>query len=373
MNLVLDARFWRRETGGISRYSRELLAGLLALGTDDTFQVVLTPADAAEFAVVDPRVTARVVPIGHYSLAEQLKLPGVLRSLQPDLVHFLNFNQPLLYAGPRVTTIHDLTVKKFPEGRSQTSWIRHQAFQFTMRQAARSDAVIAISEATKRDILAEYPVNPTQVHVVYEGADARFHPYDDRVLATFRTRLGLTKPYILFVSQWRPHKGLPELVSAFAAFKAATNLPHVLVVTGKPSSDFPEILNAIDQSPVRADIITPGFVDDADMPHLYAAADCFVLPSHYEGFGLPVLEALQSGTPVICTDVGSLPEVGGDAPVYVPVGQPAVLGDALTRVLGSERQRVEMSAAGRAQAAKFSWQQAAEATHSIYQTLTVAR
>ncbi len=373
MNIVLDARFWRSSTGGIGRYTRELTHELLALGTDDRFHLVITPLDAPECAITDPRVQVEVVDIPHYSIAEQLRLPGILAGFESDLVHFLNFNQPVLYRGTRVTTIHDLTVKKFPVGRSQTSWVRRQGFDAVMRHAAASDAVIAISEATKRDILTDLKPDPARVHVIYESADERFRPHTASELAAFRTLTGREQPYILFVSQWRPHKGLPELITAFEHLKSRHRLPYQLVVTGKPSKDFPELSQAIERSPVRSDIVTPGFVDDDLLPGYYAAAAAFAFPSHYEGFGLPVLEAMQSGTPVVCTDTSSLPEVGGRAARYVEPERPDQLAKALYDVLTDDQVAVRMRNEGIQQAAKFSWQTMAKQTHDLYSQVAATK
>ncbi len=369
MRLVLDARFWRRETGGIGRYSRELVAELLRLGTDDEFHLVLTPADAAEYALDDPRAHAHVVPIPYYSAAEQLRLPGVLAGLRPDLVHFLNFNQPLRYGGRRVTTIHDLTVKYFPVGRSQRNPVRRLALTATMRRAAHSDGVIAISRATKADLIRDFRIEPTRVAVIGEAADARFRPHDTAELARFRRRVGLDGPYILFVNQWRPHKGLPDLVAAFGTLKRRRHLPHKLVITGKPNPQFPDLIAAIERSPHRADIVLPGFVSDDDLPGYYAAADALAFPSAYEGFGLGVLEAMQSGTPVVVSEVSSLPEVAGDAALFVQPGRPDELAAQLGRVIGDPALAAELGRRGIARASRFSWAETARQTYALYRSV----
>jgi alpha-1,3-rhamnosyl/mannosyltransferase len=369
MRLVFDARFWRHETGGIGRYSRELFKELLLLKTDDEFHVVLTPKDATEFLIKDKRVTPHVVEIGHYSYAEQFQLPRVLKSLKPDLVHFLNFNQPLFYAGRRVTTIHDLTVKYFPVGRSQADPIRRVAFNAIMRRAATSDGVIAISRSTKSDIVRDLKVDPTTIRVIGEAADSQFAPQSAATLKAFRVRAKLSRPYILFVNQWRPHKGLPELIQAFEQLKTVHKLPHQLVITGKASPHFPEIQQLINQSPARVDILTPGFVSDADLPSYYAAAEVVAFPSYYEGFGLGILEAMQSGTPVVCSEISSLPEVAGDAALFVEPRNVEQLTQSLRVVLIKPALAAELRARGLKQAARFSWHETAKQTYALYQKI----
>lgn len=373
MKLLLDARFWRKETGGISRYSRQLLAELLALGTDDQFHVLIRDIDEDQFdppvGGLDPRVTKHVTDIGHYSLAEQSQLPGLIASIEPDLVHFLNFNQPIFYSGRRVTTIHDLTVKYYPVGRSQTDPIRRLAFNLVMRHAAHSNRVIAISRATKIDIVRDLAPDPATVKIIYEAADGRFKPRSNKDLESFRRRAHLSKPYILFVNQWRPHKGLPELIEAFGILKGLHKLPHQLVITGKASPHFPQIRAAIEASNYRSDIVLPGFVPDEDLPLYYAAADVTAFPSYYEGFGLGVLESMQSGTPVVCTDTSSLPEVAGQAAQYVQPKDATSLAAGLKAVLTDRKLHDRLSRAGFEQATQFTWAKTAEATYRVYESV----
>lgn len=369
MKLLFDARFWRKSTGGIGRYTRELLHELLKLGTDDTFHVLLTPADEAEFDVRDKRVTGHIVPIAHYSLAEQRKLPGLIRTIAPDLTHYLNFNQPLWGGGKRVTTIHDLTIRYFPTGAQQRSLIRRLGFRLAMQRAASSDAVVAISRATKIDVIKELKPDPAKVHIIYEGADDRFTPRPKLELDAFRKRVGRAKPYILFVNQWRPHKGLPELVAAFDLLKTKYQLPHELVIAGKPNPDFPDIPAAIEASAHRSEIVLPGFIPDDDLPLYYAAAETLAFPSYYEGFGLGLLEAMSAGLPVVCTDTSSLPEVAGRAGHYVKAGDVTDLARGLNEVLTDPELAARLSKESLEQAKRFSWAKMAKETYAVYQSV----
>lgn len=373
MKLLIDARFWRKETGGIGRYSRELVHELLKLKTDDEFHMLIRELDVDQFDITDKRVTKHVTTIGHYTIAEQLKLPGFIDTIGPDLVHYLNFNQPLFADRPRVTTMHDLTMKYFPAGRSQTNPLRQFAFNQVMRHAAHSDRVIAVSRATKIDVVRDLKPDPEKVRVIYEAADSRFKPRPKAELAAFCKRAGLRKPYILFVNQWRPHKGLPELIAAFDVLKGKYKLPHQLVITGKANPLFPDIPASIEASKFRGEILLPGFVADEDLPRYYAAADVTAFPSFYEGFGLGVLESMQSGTPVVCTNTSSIPEVAGDAGYYVEPKDVQALAGGLKAVLGDQKLRAKFSKAGIEQAKQFSWARMAKETYAVYEELLAGR
>lgn len=368
MKIVIDARFWRKETGGIGRYSRELVKGLLRLKTKDQFVVLISPLDQAQFNLKDSRLKALVVDTPHYSYAEQVKLPRILKSLKPDLVHFLNFNQPILYFGQRVTTIHDLTVKKFPVGRLQNNPITKWGFALVMRHAVNSNRVIAISRATKVDIVKDFRTDPEKIKIIYESADDRFKSRSTAELKAFRQRLNLNKPYILFVNQWRPHKGLPELVEAFEKLRQQ-DLDYQLVVAGRANKHFPELEERIKSSPNKADIITPGFVPDEDLPLYYSAASCLAFPSHYEGFGLGVLEGLKSGIPVVASKISSIPEVAGEAAHYVPPHDVNELTAGLKKVLSDEGYARELIKKGLEQAQQFSWDKMAKETYQIYRDI----
>ena len=365
MKIVIDARFWRKETGGIGRYSRELVKGLLRLKTDDQFIILITPLDKEQFDLKDQRIKGVVADIPHYSSAEQFKLPRLLKSFQPDLVHFLNFNQPIFYRGKRITTIHDLTVKKFPVGGSQTNPLKKWGFNLVMKQAARSNRLIAISRATKVDIVRDFRIDPERIKIIYESADDRFRPRPEVELADFRERTGLKKPYILFVNQWRPHKGLPELVEAFEKLRA-DGLDYQLVVAGRPNKHFPELERLIVESQVKADIVTPGFIPDEDLPLYYSAASCLAFPSHYEGFGLGVLEGLKSGIPVVASKVSSIPEVAGKAAHFVEPKNPVELAAGLKEVLTNDNYAQDLVKKGLEQAKKFSWDKMAAETYDLY-------
>jgi glycosyltransferase involved in cell wall biosynthesis len=297
----------RRSTGGIGRYTRELLKAMLPMAPDMEFVIFLTSEDAKEFSSNLPNVQLKITDIPHYSLQEQTKLPGILNAEKLDLVHFLNFNHPLTYKKPFVTTLHDLTLLLFPgHGRKKPNPIRFALFKKVFLDSLhRAEKIIAISQYTAQDAHNRLSIPHEKMDIVLEGGP-------EPLMFAFNTRNVVTEalqseaPYFLFVSNWRPHKGLNTLISAFEKFKKETNLPHLLALVGNREAASPSVLEAIENSPYKAEIKQLGFVSDEILPNLFNNSTAFIMPSECEGFGLPILEAYAYGAPVIAADNTSL-------------------------------------------------------------------
>lgn len=365
-HIGLDARFFRGETGGIGRYSRELIHHLAAIDHTNQYTVFLTEADLPEWQLEQKNFKIRVVPAAHYSLAEQTKFLRILLQERCDLVHFLNFNHPILYRRPFVVTLHDLTMYFFPVGRSQKSWVRRLAFVTILKRALRSARrIIAISEYTAHDAEKQLGISHAKMEVILEGGPERRElPFGNKALV--QEYLGSRQPYFLFVSQWRPHKGMNTLIEAFTIFKEKTKAPHQLVLLGNQKSASESLKQALANSPFVSDIITPGFAPDELLPSLYHNAVACVMPSEYEGFGLPVLEAFSYQTPVIVADNSSLPEVAGAGGLYFPTRDAAALADRLTEMVTTPGLAADLVAKGDQQLQKFSWDRMAKQTLQLY-------
>lgn len=385
MKIVIDARFYRSSTAGLGRYTRALIRELIKIDHENGYTIIITPDDEKEFDEDVLSLKSRtsnfhklVVQITHYTVAEQTKLLKILNQLRPDLVHFTNFNHPILYRGKFVITVHDLTVMLYPVGRMQKSIIRRLAFNKVMSHAvSASQKVIAISQATKKDLVKYLHADPKKIQVIYEGIDPDYQKLQvtpaspsEAGRASYKLQVlkkyNIQKPYILFVSQWRPHKGLPELIKAFAILKEKYKVPHQLVITGKPNMDFPKLISAIENSPFASDIIKSGFVPEEDLPALFTGAQAFIFPSHYEGFGLPPLEAMASGVPVISSNASCMPEILGDAAVYFDPNKPADMAEKINSVLTSDDRRQTSVKKGLEQVKKYSWGKQARETLQIY-------
>ncbi len=259
---------------------------------------------------------------------------------------------------PLIATIHDLTIEKFPELHLSESIFftkrRH-------RKLADSDTkIIAVSEQTKADYVDYYGVDPERVKVIYHGVNKRYRPTDS---AAVEGKYGLEKPYILFVGTLEPRKNLVRLVEAFWQLKEQERIPHQLVMVGKNGWGMDELDRKIRERGLEDQIVRLGYVPEVDKPSLISGADVFVYPSLYEGFGLPVLEAMACGTPVVTSDVSALPEVTGkDGSVLVDPLKVEAIAGGMWRVLEDDELRGRLQDLGMERAKEFSWERCAKET-----------
>ncbi|AKM82165.1 TPA: glycosyltransferase family 1 protein [Candidatus Berkelbacteria bacterium] len=369
MKIGIDARMYRSEVAGIGRYSQNLIKNLLQLDSKNEYIFFMTQKDADEFLLTNEsknsNVEVVITEIEHYSLAEQLKLPKIFEAEKPDLMLFLNFNHPVNYKKKFITVIHDLTLIKFPDTAKRTNAIKKMAFNYVIKSACQNAAkIIAISENTKRDIVDIFHIDPANVEVIYEAAD------DKSVLECrqenveeLKKKYKINEQVVLYVGQYRPHKNLPTLVDAFA--KVKSQIPSKLVLVGKVDPEHHRLFESIDKSGVKNDILLTGFVTDEDLSCWYKLATVFVFPSLYEGFGLPGLEAMQAGTPVVAANNSVLPEIYKDAALYFDPFKTEEISDKIKKVLEDETLRADLIRKGKVVAQGFTWQKTAEKTLKI--------
>ena len=274
-----------------------------------------------------------------------------------------------LWGVPTVLTIHDLIPQLLPEHHKPLNrWYLNWTMPLYCR---RADHIIAVSEATRRDLLATYHLPPEKVTVIHEAASPRFRPQTESAHERVRGMYGLPEEYLLYVGTIEPRKNLERLLAAWTPLRRSGECPP-LVIVGKRGWLSGSFYAALEASPVREDIILTGYVLDADLPAIYSAATAFVWPSLYEGFGLPPLEAMACGTPVVCADASSMPEVVGDAALlFDPLDSDAVKA-AMRQIAADGDLRDALRQRGLAQAAKFSWSHAAEETLEVYSYLLAA-
>ena len=348
---------------GISRYIRGICAHLPTVPGDERF-VVYTNETVREWPNVEGRrlrvVGSRVPTVSPVARIawEQVVLPVLALRDRLDVLHCPLNVLPIAARVPVVLTIHDLTFLRFPE---RFHWAKQRYLATFTRYAARhASRIVTDSAATRNDVIEAFRIDPNRVDVVYPGVDSDFRPYDGggESHEAFRARMGLPEQYVLYLGTLEPRKNVDRLVRAFARLVRG-GLPHTLVLAGGRGWDYAAIDRAIALEGIGHRVIVPGYVRREDQPLWYSAAKLFVYPSQYEGFGLPVLEALACGTPVVTSNASSLPEVVGRAGIAIDPTDEVALADAMRSVLTEPQLAARLREAGPVQASSFTWAEAA--------------
>ncbi|MGQ9491757.1 MAG: glycosyltransferase family 4 protein [Anaerolineae bacterium] len=369
MQIAIDYTPALRQAAGIGRYTRELVAALARLDRQNEYTLFCageSPPMAgwpANFRVRTSNVPARWLTAGWHRLGLPLAVETFTGAC--DLYHSPDFALPPLKTARGVVTVHDLSFLRCPE--HADPGLRAFLTRAVPRSVARACRVLADSESTKADLVELLGVEAEKISVVPAGVDARFRPVRDTLkLAQVRQRYRLPEWFILFVGTLEPRKNLPRLITAYAQMRRHTGLPHQLVIAGKPGWLYEGIYEQVVKEGLSENVHFIGFVADDDLPALYTLADLLAFPSLYEGFGLPPLEAMACGTPVVASNRASLPATIGSAGLLVDPEDTDALADALARVLGNASLRIRLADLGRAQAARFTWQAAAERLLEAY-------
>ncbi len=376
MRVAINAWFLQQETTGSGQYLAHLLPELSALAPDDEFVLVASHEDG-ESRLANCELCVVNCAFGRSeNLAkvwfEQVGFPRACRRLGADLAHVPYWGSPLFPTVPTLVTVHDLIPLLLPAYRG-SPLVRFYTRLVTY-SARRADAVLTDSVASQRDIVRHLRIPPERVHAVPLAVDARFHPIEDQaVLAAVRQRHALPERYFLYLGGFDWRKNVSAVLRAFAEFsgRQTADAPIHLVVAGRMPARhtdlFPDPCNLARELGIEEQVVFTSWVADEDKPALYSSALAFVFPSWYEGFGLPPLEAMACGTPVIASDRGSLPEVVGAGGLLIAPDDVTGLADAMTRLASDDALRTALREKALAQAAQFSWRKAAEETRAVYQ------
>lgn len=363
------------QAAGIGRYSRELVRALAASSLEiDAPQFRLFVADAskavqpalpgANCAWCPTRLTERWLSRLWYRLHLPLPIENWTGPL--DLFHATDFFLPPVRPGTRtIVTIHDLSFVRLPE--TVMPGMTNHLNQWVPHSVKRADHVIAVSEATRQDLIELYQTPPEKISVLYHGVTADFEPViEPDSLSAVRQKYNLgQQPFILSVGTIQPRKNYQKLIQAFATLDPAL----ALVIVGSRGWNYAEVFAEVTRQNVEERVHFLGFVADADLPALYSAASLFVYPSLYEGFGLPVLEAMACGTPVVASSQSALLEVVGEAGLLVDPGDVEAMAAAMTRVLTNTTLGLHLAQAGQVRAACFTWPGMATKLLSLYQQI----
>lgn len=359
MKIAIDYTSAARQRAGIGRYTRSLLRAL-SLQTDQNQYVLYVPRDATQLddaRAFPPNFRVVRAPLNErYMVAlwqrARVPLPVEIFTGASDVFYSPDFVLPPTRAKRKILTVHDLSFKRHPETAvPNLKWYLEGAVP---RAVQRADLILADSNATRRDLIELFAAPAARVRILYSGCDPCFRRVTDAAeLERVRRAYGLYKPFILNVGTIEPRKNLARLIQAFSQLKQRRELD--LVIAGGRGWMYDEIYQAPEKFRVSAQVRFIGFTPDEDLPALYSLAELFAYPSLYEGFGLPVLEALACGAAVVTANNSSLPEVAGDAALLVDARDVDALAWAMSRLLDDAPWRATLQRKALAQAKKFSW------------------
>jgi len=366
MKIAIDVRKWRDY--GIGTYVRNLVRHLARLDHETTYFLLCDHGDESTLRDLAENFVPIVETSRGYSVGEHVTIPRQLKRLGADLFHSPHYVLPLLNRTPSVVTIHDCIHLLFPQYLPNRMAIHYA--RFMLRQAVRrSTIVLTVSEASRADILRFYPeTDPERVRVVPNAIDdAILTEPSQEEMARVKERYQIQGRFILYAGNIRPHKNLDRLIQAFGQLKPRAGFEDVkLIIIGDEIQRYGSLRRHVETSGVRQDVRFFGFVPDSTLASLYRLADVFAFPSLYEGFGLPPLEAMACGTPVVTSRLSSLPEVVDEAALLVDPYDVAEIADSLERLLTDDELRQSLIERGRARASHFSWDRSVNAVLAVY-------
>lgn len=362
----IDAR--KLKDYGIGSYIRDLLdaIGRRPESEQYRFLVYVGAADRDALPALPPHFDVAAEEAPGYSIAELTGFAWRIFRDRLDLFHATHYVLPPLPNTKAVVTIHDIIHLLYPH--FLPSRAAHLYARFMIRRALqRADRIITVSYNSKRDLTDYFDIPGSRTEVIYNGVSARFQPdipaEERRRVAE---RLGLTSPYLLFLGGEKPHKNVQNVVRAFAEARRRQTLPHTLVLAGPMPANEGRLAALISALDLSGSIRSPGIVEEADLPGLYSGADALLYPTLYEGFGLPVVEAMACGVPVLTSSTSALQEIAGGYACLVDPMDVDAIAHGIVQLATDARVRADYSLLGRKRALDFSWDKAAERTLEVY-------
>lgn len=370
MRIVVDARLYGPKTAkGLGRYLEQLLLGLKEQDQTNDYVILLSTENFNEFTEA-PRFKKVLAPWRWYSLAEQFYLPRLIKKLKPDLVHFPHFNVPLFYRGKFIVTIHDVLLRRHHSRRASTLgplkfWLKKQLYLWVIGSAIRrARQIITVSQFTKQEILHFYHVPESKISVVYEGLTKLEKTGEISADKEALLRYNISKPYLLYVGNAYPHKNLDFLLRAWP--KISQFFSGQLVLVGHEDYFYQQLKNLATELDLGSSILFLGYVPDVDLAALYRLAKLYVFPSLYEGFGLPLLEAMNYGLPIVASDIPCLREIAGTAAEYFDPNDQNDLVEKFKNLLVNQDRQNELRQAGQKQCQKYRWPETVAEHLKIY-------
>jgi glycosyltransferase involved in cell wall biosynthesis len=361
MKIGIDARMFGPKQGGLGRYIEQLIINLEKIDRANEYVIFLRKNNWAEYSPAAPNFIKVLADIPWYGWAEQVKMPGIIKHEKIELMHFPHWNVPFFFNAPYIVTIHDLLLLHYPTRKASTLgtvayWFKNLAYKIVLRHAVqKARAIITPSEFTKKDVMSTFN-QPAEKIVTTHLA-----PYNNDAAKDGRAS-AIPEPYVLYVGVAYPHKNLDRLLLAWNIFTEKYGNKYRLILSGKHNYFYKKLM----ESAKSDSIIFTDFLSDADLSVVYDHASLFIFPSLYEGFGMPPLEAMAHGVPVISSRSTCLREILGDAAYYFDPEQPAEIAGAIQTVLTDQNIRNNLLEKAKNVLARYSWEETARQTLNIY-------
>lgn len=372
MNIAINTLSLYKTKAGMGRYIRELVNRLPALDPQHTYYLYISQKNKKYFNFEEKNVVVKTLSrfwSVHFLklLWEQFFLPFSLWKHDIQLYHSTGFTLPFFKQKKTkyVVTIADMTFFSHPE---YHLWWKVLYFRYMIPRALKkADTIITISDNTKNDILKMTNIPPEKIKTIYLGVDRQFSPLNRSVCKKIGEKYNIKTPYILFVGMLEPRKNIIGLLHAYALLKDKKG--HELVIVGKKGWKCDEIFDTVKELGLQTVVRFLGYVPDEDLPALYSAATCFVYPSFYEGFGIPILEAMACGCPVITSNNSSMKEIAGNAALLIDPANKEEIKEAMELILSHKKEQQRRRRAGLLQVKKFCWETMAKQTKELYASL----
>ena len=352
MKIAIDIQTTLGQKTGFGFYVKNLTENLKKIDPENEY-VLISPESQKDFSTPQRFIW------------DQFRYPKIAKRQKVDILHQPCFSAPITYKGKIVVTVHDLISMHFPKNLPFASRMFYSRWMpFSYRKA---DKIIAISEDTKKDIMARLNISEDKIRVIHSAVSDNFKPIrDEKILKDVKLKYHTGDKFILDVGTLEPRKNLPFLVKAFCAAIQDPEITHNLVLSGKKGWYYEDLFLLVKELKLEKRVIFAGYVSEEDLPALYCAADLFVFPSLYEGFGFPPLEAMASGTPVVSSNTSSLPEVIGEAGVILAPENENIWAENIIKILKNDNLSRDLIEKGLIQAKKFSWEKTARETIEVY-------
>jgi len=377
MKIVIDARMYGLEHAGIGRYILNLIKQLEKQDKKNDYYLLLRKKYYQRLNFKNKKFNKIQADIPHYSIKEQLLLPQTIRKIKPDIVHFPHFNVPLFYQGKYIVTIHDL-IKHQSKGKETTTrqasfyWLKYLGYQLATYSAIkRAHKIITPSNYWKKELIKKYNLKPSKVIVTYEGAGEFLKKKTSLTPEKALKKYGITKPFVIYTGSLYPHKNVLNLVKAIQLLNKEEKASPSLVIASARNVFLERFKKEVEEIKGLDIVLLAGFVPDEELIALYQEAEAFVTPSLLEGFGLPGLEAMAVGLPVVSSNASCLPEIYGEAALYFDPLNANQMAKRIKEAITNEKARENLKEKGLKQVKKYSWEKMVKETLAIYEARNI--